>query len=101
MSQTKHPRLEIEYCTGCRWQARASWMAQELLTTFEGALGEVALVPSASAGVFRLLLDGELLFDRKVRGGFPELRELKQLLRDRIDPERALGHSDRPTKADG
>lgn len=28
------PRVEIEYCTQCRWLLRAAWMAQELLTTF-------------------------------------------------------------------
>ncbi len=39
------PRIEIEYCTQCRWLLRAAWLAQELLTTFDGELGEVALVP--------------------------------------------------------
>ena len=39
------PRLEIEYCTQCRWLLRAAWLAQELLTTFVDELGEVALVP--------------------------------------------------------
>jgi len=29
------PRVEIEYCTGCRFLPRAAWLAQELLTTFE------------------------------------------------------------------
>jgi selenoprotein W-related protein len=42
---TARPRLEIEYCTRCRWLLRAAWMAQELLTTFEAELGEVALQP--------------------------------------------------------
>jgi len=28
------PRLEIEYCTQCRWLA-CPWLAQELLTTFK------------------------------------------------------------------
>jgi selenoprotein W-related protein len=40
------PRVEIEYCTQCRWLLRAAWLAQELLTTFEHELGEVALVPN-------------------------------------------------------
>ena len=74
---------------------RAAWTAQELLTTFEQELGEVALVPGAG-GVFVVRLDDELLWDRKARGGFPELAELKQLVRDLIAPERDLGHSDRP-----
>ena len=28
-------KITIEYCTGCRWLTRASWVAQELLITFE------------------------------------------------------------------
>ena len=87
------PRLEINYCTQCRWLLRAAWYAQELLTTFDQELGEVALVPG-TGGVFRIVLDGELLWDRKERG-FPELPVLKRLVRDRIAPERTLGHTDR------
>ena len=40
-SGRKH-RAEIEYCTQCRWMLRAAWMAQELLSTFESDLAEVA-----------------------------------------------------------
>lgn len=87
------PRIEIEYCTGCRWGLRAGWVAQELLVTFEAELAEVALVPGRVGGVFVVRLDGEVLFDRGAVGRFPELRELKQAVRDRIAPERALGHS--------
>jgi selenoprotein W-related protein len=69
-------------------------MAQELLTTFEGELGEVALVPG-TGGIFEVRLDGELIFSRKEAGRFPESKELKQLVRDRIAPDKPLGHSDR------
>jgi selenoprotein W-related protein len=88
------PRLEIHYCTQCRWLLRAAWTAQELLTTFPADLGEVALVPG-TGGVFRVLLDGEPLWDRADGAGFPELPELKRRVRDRIAPERPLGHTDR------
>jgi selenoprotein W-related protein len=88
------PRLEIEYCRQCRWLLRAAWMAQELLTTFETELGEVALVPG-TGGIFEVRLDGETIFSRKAQGRFPESKELKQLVRDRIAPDRDLGHSDR------
>ena len=88
------PRLEIEYCTQCRWLLRAAWMAQELLTTFEAELGEVALVPG-TGGVFEVRVDGETIWSRKQEGRFPEAKELKQLARDRIAPEKDLGHSDR------
>jgi selenoprotein W-related protein len=87
-------RVEIHYCTRCRWLLRASWMAQELLTTFEGEIGELALVPG-DGGILEVRADGELVWSRKERGRFPELPELKQLVRDRIAPGRDLGHSDR------
>lgn len=69
-------------------------MAQELLTTFQEDLVEVALCPG-SGGVFIVELDDEILFSRKDAGRFPESKELKQLVRDRVDPQRDLGHSDR------
>jgi len=88
------PRIEIEYCTQCRWLLRAAWMAQELLTTFEKEVGEIALIPGKDA-VFEVRLDREVIFSRKQQGRFPELKELKQLIRDRIAPHKDLGHSDR------
>ncbi len=89
------PRIEIEFCTQCRWLLRAAWLAQELLTTFDGGeLREVALVPG-TGGVFEIRCDGECLWSRKEEGRFPEAKEVKQLVRDRVSPERDLGHSDR------
>jgi selenoprotein W-related protein len=68
-------------------------MAQELLTTFQDELGEVALVPG-TGGVFQIRAGGELIWDRAAQQGFPEIKELKQLVRDRVAPEKSLGHSD-------
>jgi selenoprotein W-related protein len=89
-----HPRVEIRYCTQCRWILRAGWLAQELLSTFDTDLGEVALVPG-TGGIFEVRVDGELVWSRKEQGRFPEAKELKQRVRDRVDPDRDLGHSDR------
>ncbi len=88
------PRLEIEYCTQCRWLLRAAWMAQELLTTFEKELGEVALIPGVG-GIFEVRLEGKSIFSREQQRRFPESKELKQLVRDRIAPDKDLGHSGR------
>lgn len=88
------PRIEIRYCTLCRWMLRAAWLAQELLSTFDSDLGEVALVP-ASKGEFRILVNGVLVWDREADEGFPEAKEIKQRVRDIIAPQRDLGHSDR------
>ena len=86
-------RITIEYCTQCRWMMRAAWLAQELLVTFETDISQVALVPS-SGGIFQVRLNDHLLFDRKTQSRFPETKEIKQLIRNQIDPERSLGHSD-------
>jgi len=87
------PRIEIQYCTQCRWLLRAAWLAQELLTTFEQEIGEVALIPG-SGGVFDIRVQGETMWSREQRGRFPEAKELKQLIRDAVAPEKDLGHSD-------
>ena len=88
------PRIEIHYCTQCHWLLRAAWYAQELLTTFQGQIGEVALVPGRS-GLFEVYCNGTLLWSRKREGAFPEAKELKQRVRDQIAPGQSLGHSDR------
>jgi selenoprotein W-related protein len=86
--------IEIEYCTQCRWLLRAAWMAQELLTTFEAELGGITLIPG-SGGVFEIRVDGSSIWSRAEQKRFPEIKELKQLVRDRIAPARSLGHADR------
>lgn len=88
------PRVSIAYCTKCRFLARASWIAQELLTTFPDELGEVALVPG-DGGIFQVRVGDELIACRARDGGYPELAELKRRIRDRVAPGRELGHSER------
>ena len=92
MAETK-PVLRITYCTQCNWLLRSAWLAQEVLSTFSLEMGEVILVP-ATGGIFEIALDGEVIWERKRDGGFPDVKQLKQMVRDRIDPERSLGHTD-------
>jgi len=87
-------RIEIEYCTGCRWLLRAAWVAQELLATFEDELDSVTLVPGTEGGIFEIRLNGDTLWSRKVEGRFPDVKELKKLVRDIVAPARDLGHVD-------
>lgn len=89
---TKH-HIEIHYCIQCRWILRAAWMAQELLQTFESDIARVSLVPG-SGGIFDITLNNQLIYSRKQEGQFPELKVIKQRIRDVIDPTRSLGHSD-------
>ncbi len=88
------PRVEIEYCTQCQWLLRAAWLAQELLSTFNTELGEVALQPG-TGGIFEVRADGTTVWSRTLDGGFPQPKDLKQRVRDVIAPEKDLGHADR------
>lgn len=91
---TNKPVIEIEYCRQCRWLMRAAWMQQELLTTFAEELGGVTLIPG-TGGVFEVRAKGKTVWSRKERGRFPEITELKQLVRDVAAPGKSLGHTDR------
>jgi selenoprotein W-related protein len=93
MSEQK-PRVTITYCRQCNWLLRSAWMGQELLSTFSEELGAVTLIPS-TGGIFQIAVDGALIWDRKRDGGFPDVKALKQLVRDRVEPDRDLGHIDR------
>ncbi|MGO2233369.1 SelT/SelW/SelH family protein [Marinomonas sp. UCMA 3892] len=85
--------VEIEYCTLCRWMLRAAWLSQELLTTFDDDIKSVTLIPT-QGGIFKVRVNGQEIWCRKKEDGFPEAKVLKQRMRDVIDPERDLGHSD-------
>lgn len=88
------PTLTITYCTQCNWLLRSAWMAQEVLSTFSLEMGQVRLIPG-TGGIFEIYLDDQLVWERKRDGGFPDVKQLKQMVRDRIDPDRDLGHIDR------
>jgi selenoprotein W-related protein len=89
------PVIRIEYCPKCGWMLRAAYMAQELLSTFTDDVTGVMLQPSETSGRYTVYVDDEILFDRKTVGRFPEIKELKQLVRDRVSPGKSLGHSDK------
>jgi selenoprotein W-related protein len=86
--------VEIEYCRQCRWLLRAAWMAQELLATFEEDVLGVTLKPG-TGGVFDIRIGAETIWSRASDGGFPEIAELKRRVRDKVAPDRSLGHIDR------
>ncbi|MEL0659661.1 SelT/SelW/SelH family protein [Psychromonas arctica] len=87
-------KIEIKYCKKCRWLLRSSWMAQEILSTFEEEVDELSLVPG-TGGIFEITANGQLIWSRKEMGGFPEIAELKKLVRDIVAPDRNLGCIDR------
>jgi predicted Rdx family selenoprotein len=93
----------------------AQQYAQELLQTFSTAIGEIALIP-VTDGVFTITMThaaassataaddtglnvvNTSIWDRKTDGGFPETKELKNRVRNIIEPDRDLGHIDRSLK---
>ena len=79
------PKVEIQYCRQCRWLLRATWMAQELLTTFDEEIGGVTLIPG-TGGVYEVRVDGETVWSRKAEGHFPEIKELKHRPRATPNP---------------
>ncbi|KAH7126728.1 seleno protein W family protein [Dendryphion nanum] len=106
--------LPIPHPHSCAGLLTISQFGQELLSTFGTQIGEIALIP-ATGGIFTVDLtyatppsadsdadtvkiEKVLLWDRKTEGGFPETKVLKQRVRDRIDPGKDLGHSDRHGK---
>jgi len=89
--------ITIEYCPKCHWLLRAAYMAQEVLTTFADEVEAVTLKPSEINGRFTIHVDNKKIFDRKEYGGFAEIKEIKQLVRDIAAPGKSLGHTDTPT----
>jgi selT/selW/selH-like putative selenoprotein len=89
------PTIIIEYCPKCGWLMRAAWMAQEMLTTFNDELQGILLKPSEVNGRYTICIKKKNIFHRKKHGGFPEIKELKQTVRDEIAPGKSLGHADR------
>ena len=59
-------------------------------------LGSVTLTLDRTGGVFEVRIDDEVIWSRKERGRFPEMKEIKQLIRDRVAPGRSLGRTDTP-----
>ena len=90
----KSSRIEIKYCTKCGWLLRATWVAQELLTTFKDDINELALVPG-TGGIFEIRIEDKLVWSREEMEGFPQIKKLKQLVRNQLDPQKDLGHTDR------
>ncbi len=89
------PFITITYCPKCGWLLRAAWMAQELLTTFADELAGVTLSPAEISGQFSVRIGNDTIWDRKEDGGFPDIKVLKQKVRDAVAPGKSLGHSDR------
>lgn len=48
-----------------------------------------------TGGIFEVHINYRLIWSRTEQGRFPDIKELKQLVRDQIAPEKDLGHTHR------
>ena len=88
------PKIEIEYCIKCRWLLRASWISQELLSTFVNEIGGIILIPSNISGIFEIRCGNDIIWERGKTKGMPEIKDLKRKVRDLVAPDKGLGHID-------
>lgn len=69
-------------------------MGQELLTSLEDELGGVTLTPG-DGGIYEVKISGgQTIWSREKEGRFPDIKELKQLVRNLVAPGKSLGHTD-------
>ena len=74
-----HRRLEIEFCTKCRFQGRAFWLARELFDVVPELVDEIALRPS-SGGVFTVRYDESTVWELATAGRFPEPKDIREAM---------------------
>jgi selenoprotein W-related protein len=76
-SAGRKPRITVTYCRKCHFLPRATWVAQELLHTYQDYVESVAVVPG-EGGQFDIAVDGEVVFANQQEARFPEMRELRE-----------------------
>jgi selenoprotein W-related protein len=95
-TSSRNHHVAIQYCTGCRWMLRSAYLATELLTTLEDDIDALTLIPSRppeKGGIFVVTVNGKTVWDRAQQGGFPQPKQLKELVRDIVAPTKSFGHS--------
>lgn len=68
---------EIEYCVPCGYGNLAAYMVSELFQAGGPALA-ISLKPGAG-GVFKVTVDGRVLWDKKEKGASPHIMQVKEL----------------------
>ena len=55
-------------------------MTEKLLKEFQHTVGSAKLVPGGK-GMFEVSINGELVFSKKEKGRFPDIKELRESLK--------------------
>jgi selenoprotein W-related protein len=79
MTEQRH-RLEIEFCTVCKFGGRAFWLARELFDQRPDLADEFVLVPSQN-GVFVVRFDETPIWEYPAaQDRFPEPKEIREAI---------------------
>lgn len=76
-------KIQIEYCTGWGYLARAVALTRNILTDHTNKISELKLVPS-SGGVLEISINDELIFSKKELERYPEKREVEDIIAQKI-----------------
>jgi len=74
------PNISVFYCVKSKYLACASWIVQEILSTFQDDVNSATLVPSLEKGKFIVTLDNVVIWDKKERNRLPDIDELKRVV---------------------
>jgi len=85
------PVIKIEYCPVCGWLPTATYIAQELLTTFKNELQAVSLEPSSVTGRFIVQILHKGLVDPKFDISNTDIKVIKRQIRVHIDTDLSTG----------
>lgn len=92
------PSISIFYSTESKYLARSVFYSLELLSTFP-ELRAFTLIPNrVQKHGFKIMVDDDVIWNTSTMARFPKAPELKQLVRDLINPNKSLGHSDNKEK---
>ncbi|MDR7416678.1 MAG: Rdx family protein [Armatimonadota bacterium] len=75
--------ISIVYCSECNYLPQALEVARGILERMADEIEELVLVPAAG-GMFEVRKDGEIVFDMRTSGGFPNVEELVQRLSGKV-----------------
>ena len=85
--------VEIEYCVPCGYGNLAAWAVSEMFAAGGPALA-IKLKPGA-AGVFKITLDGKVIFDKatnnKQSPHIGQMKELKALVKNHVEGKVPVG----------
>ena len=83
------PELAIEYCVECGYLPDAATLAEKMLLQYASKLSAVKLVPG-SKGAFEVSFDGDLVFSRGETRRFPEIAEMRDIIKEKLQPKAAV-----------